>query len=142
MICLLFLFKIILDFVKCSFFSNVYFSKNYKMTAHFHSLTAPKSNTNISSSMFLFQEIFDDQDVTNFDKYFYKSGVMDWVQSQVLRIYNCSILTLNLKNGKDTISKLLAGKLLIVEDVEQLVLTGFTAGMPYSGDDTVSSITV
>jgi hypothetical protein len=67
---------------------------------------------------------------------------MDWVQSQVLRIYNCSILTLNLKNGKDTISKLLAGKLLIVEDVEQLVLTGFTAGMPYSGDDTVSSITV
>jgi len=46
MICLLFLFKIILDFVKCSFFSNVYFSKNYKMTAHFYSLTAPKSNAN------------------------------------------------------------------------------------------------
>ncbi len=51
--------------------------------------------------------------MTNFDKYFYKSGVMDWVQSQVLRIYNCSTLNLDLKSGKNTISQLLAGKVLV-----------------------------
>ena len=85
-----------------------------------------------------FQEIFDDQDVTNFDKYFYKAGVMDWVQSQVLRIYNCSTLNVDLKTGKNTISQLLAQKMLIIEDVAQLILTSFTVGAPYNADDTVS----
>ena len=65
---------------------------------------------------------------------------MDWVQSQVLRIYNCSSLTLDLKTGTNTISQLLSGKLLIVEDVAQLTLTGFTVGIPYNVDKTVSKL--
>jgi hypothetical protein len=87
-----------------------------------------------------FQDVFDDKEIANFDKNFYKAGVMDWIQSQVLRIYNCSSLTLDLKTGKNTISQLLTGKLLIVEDVSQLILTGFTVGIPYNADETVSKL--
>ena len=83
------------------------------------------------------QEIFDDQDVTNFDKNFYKAGVMDWVQSQVLRIFNCRTLNLDLKTGKNTISQLLARKVLIIEDINKLILTSFSVGVPYTNDDTV-----
>ena len=87
--------------------------------------------------MLLLQEILDDRDITNFDKYFYKLGGIDWVKSQVLRIYNCTALTLDLETGKNTISQLLAGKMLIVEDIEHLIVTGFTVGVPITYDDTV-----
>ena len=38
--------------------------------------------------------------------------------------------TLSLRNGKNTFSNLLKGKLLIIENVQQLLVTAFTAGVP------------
>jgi hypothetical protein len=49
--------------------------------------------------------------------------------------------TLSLRSGKNTFSNLLKGKLLIVENVQQLIMTAFSAGVPSvtTEDDVVSS---
>jgi hypothetical protein len=48
--------------------------------------------------------------------------------------------TLSLRNGKNTFSNLLKGKLLILENIQQLIMTAFTAGFPSvtTEDDVVS----
>ncbi len=52
--------------------------------------------------------------------------------------------TLSLRNGKNTFSNLLKGKLLILENIQQLVMTAFTAGFPSvtTEDDVVSEINI
>ena len=40
----------------------------------------------------IFQEIFDDTEVTNVDRDFYQVNQFDWTQSQIFHIHNCVTL--------------------------------------------------
>ena len=59
----------------------------------------------------------------------------NWYKSEIFRIFNCTVLEVVLKKGKDGIADQMDGKLLLIEQIAELELTEFLVGVdPNIGD--------
>lgn len=51
-----------------------------------------------------------------------------WYEAEILRIYDCKRLEMDLRVGRDTFADYMRDKILIVEDIEELDVFEFTVG--------------
>ena len=85
------------------------------------------------------QDRFEDNDfVRQADDDHRDGGDDSWEYSEILRIYNCERLEVDLTiSGNDRIANLMKGKILILEDIQELDMDRFNIGET-SDDGTVS----
>ena len=85
------------------------------------------------------QEKFNDYDfVTMADDNHRTDGDDSWEFSEILRIYECERLEVDLRiSGNDRVANLMKGKILILEDITELDIERFEVGET-SDDGTVS----
>ena len=57
-----------------------------------------------------------------------QDGSTDWYKSEILRIHGCKTLRLRLPSGRNTLADYFDGKLLIIENIENLELQDFDVG--------------
>ena len=92
----------------------------------------------LTISLFSKQEKFNDYDfVTMADDNHRTDGDDSWEFSEILRIYECERLEVDLRiSGNDRVANLMKGKILILEDITELDIERFEVGET-SDDGTV-----
>ena len=93
----------------------------------------------LTISLFSKQEKFNDNDFVRMaDEDHRTDGDDSWEFSEILRIYECERLEVDLRiSGNDRVANLMKGKILILEDITELDIERFEVGET-SDDGTVS----
>ena len=93
----------------------------------------------LTISLFSKQEKFNDNDFVRMaDEDHRTDGDDSWEFSEILRIYECERLEVDLRiSGNDRVANLMKGKILILEDITELDVERFEVGET-SDDGTVS----
>ena len=83
------------------------------------------------------QEKFNDNDFVRMADEDHRDGDDSWEFSEILRIYECERLEVDLRiSGNDRVANLMKGKILILEDITELDIERFEVGET-SDDGTV-----
>ena len=90
------------------------------------------------------REVFGDDDKDEFDTNYYKKDVVDWAESQLLRVSDCKTLVVSL--GADTpnalhktISK--SNVTVLIENVEDLEISNLDIGYGITGSNVREKVT-
>ena len=95
-------------------------------------------NENINYIFISKQEKFNDNDFVRMADEDHRDGDDSWEYSEILRIYECERLEVDLRiSGNDRVANLMKGKILILEDITELDIERFEVGET-SDDGTVS----